>query len=101
MPCSRHNSGTGVPAWACLSTAMIWLSVKRDFFIGTSSGKRTRKFHFWRQLTCGGITNGLEQGSGQPAITHGAVVALDVGVLLRLAWLDVIDLDIVLFRPSQ
>src|SRR5690606_6482755 len=23
---------------------------------GTSSGKGTRKFHFWRQLTCGGIT---------------------------------------------
>src|SRR5690606_27579549 len=57
MPCSRHSSGTGVPASACLSTAMIWLSVKRDFFMGTSSGNRTRKFHFWRQLTCGGITN--------------------------------------------
>src|SRR5690606_3410315 len=56
MPCSRHSSGTGVPASACLSTAMIWLSVKRDFFMGTSSGNRTRKFHFWRQLTCGGIT---------------------------------------------
>src|SRR5690606_38121515 len=26
---------------------------------GTSSGNRTRKFHFWRQLTCGGITVGL------------------------------------------
>ncbi|MGD3728651.1 hypothetical protein QT641_22500, partial [Xanthomonas citri pv. citri] len=23
---------------------------------GTSSEKGTRKFHFWRQLTCGGIT---------------------------------------------
>ncbi|WP_213605523.1 hypothetical protein, partial [Pseudoxanthomonas japonensis] len=23
---------------------------------GTSSGKRTRKFHFWRQLMGGGIT---------------------------------------------
>ena len=38
---------SGVPAWSCLSTALIWLSVKRDFFIGTSSGKRTRKFHLW------------------------------------------------------
>jgi hypothetical protein len=26
------------PASLCLSTAMIWLSVKRDFFKGTSSG---------------------------------------------------------------
>ncbi|MGD6596247.1 hypothetical protein VWZ13_22750, partial [Xanthomonas citri pv. citri] len=24
---------------------------------GTSSEKGTRKFHFWRQLTCGGITH--------------------------------------------
>lgn len=30
MPWVRHSSGTGVPASACLSTAMIWLSVKRD-----------------------------------------------------------------------
>jgi hypothetical protein len=29
------------------------------FFHGTSSGKTTRKFHFWRQLTCGGITDPL------------------------------------------
>lgn len=33
MPCSRHSSETGVPASAYLSTAMIWLSVKRDFFM--------------------------------------------------------------------
>lgn len=33
MPCSRHNSGTGVPASACLRIAMIWLSVNRDVFI--------------------------------------------------------------------
>ena len=30
---SAGSSGTGVPASACLSTAMIWLSVKRDFFM--------------------------------------------------------------------
>jgi hypothetical protein len=35
------------PGYACcLSTAMIRLSVKRDFFKGTSSGWITRKFHF-------------------------------------------------------
>src|SRR5690606_8253181 len=33
MPCSRHSSGTGVPASACFRIAMIWLSVNRDFFI--------------------------------------------------------------------
>src|SRR5690606_27676741 len=33
MPCSRHSSGTGVPASACLRIAMIWLSVNRDCFI--------------------------------------------------------------------
>lgn len=27
MPCSRHNSGTGVPFSARLTMAMIWLSV--------------------------------------------------------------------------
>ncbi|QHQ28567.1 hypothetical protein XaFJ1_GM001829 [Xanthomonas albilineans] len=36
MPYSRHSSGTGVPASAYLSTAMIWLSVKRDFFMKPS-----------------------------------------------------------------
>ncbi|HYD62086.1 MAG TPA: hypothetical protein VEC35_17105 [Noviherbaspirillum sp.] len=29
MPCSRHSSGTGVPASACLRMAMIWLSVEQ------------------------------------------------------------------------
>ncbi|PXA73753.1 hypothetical protein DMC15_06800 [Vibrio sp. 11986-1-5] len=33
MPCSRHSSGTGVPASACLRIAMIWLSVNFDVFI--------------------------------------------------------------------
>src|SRR5690625_2545598 len=30
MPCSRHRSGTGVPASGCLSMARIWWSLKRD-----------------------------------------------------------------------
>ena len=36
---------------------MIWLSVYRDFFKGTSSIKGTRKFHFSVQLFFGGITS--------------------------------------------
>ncbi|WP_350214383.1 hypothetical protein [Algiphilus sp.] len=35
---------------------MIWLSVNRDFRMGTSSSQVTRKFHFWLPLACGGIT---------------------------------------------
>ncbi|MFZ5657062.1 MAG: hypothetical protein ACOY37_08420, partial [Pseudomonadota bacterium] len=31
---------------------------------GTSSGKRTRKFHFWRQLTGGGITDTITLKGG-------------------------------------
>lgn len=31
--CCRHSPGTGVPASACFSAAMIWLSVNRDFFM--------------------------------------------------------------------
>jgi len=33
MLCSRHRSGAGIPACACLRIAMIWLSVKREAFI--------------------------------------------------------------------
>ncbi|EGR1071039.1 hypothetical protein EFU51_11870 [Vibrio cholerae] len=33
MPCSRHSSGTGVPASACLRIVMIWQSVNFDVFI--------------------------------------------------------------------
>jgi hypothetical protein len=33
MPCSRQSLGTGLPASACLSTAMIWLSENRDVFM--------------------------------------------------------------------
>jgi hypothetical protein len=43
------------PVSACLSTAMIWLSAKRDVFMEISSGKVTREFHFCRQLMGGGI----------------------------------------------
>ena len=35
----------------------------------------------------------VEQGLGQPAVADGAVVAFDVGVLLRLPGLDVIEFD--------
>ncbi|MCD9030100.1 hypothetical protein LDO26_18100, partial [Luteimonas sp. BDR2-5] len=35
---------------------------------GTSSGKRTRKFHFWDQLICGGITAEVVIHSWQPGI---------------------------------
>ncbi|HET7931453.1 MAG TPA: hypothetical protein VFL63_08710, partial [Rhodanobacteraceae bacterium] len=31
-----------------------------------SSGKGTRKFHFWRQLICGGITDPLLETSKNP-----------------------------------
>lgn len=41
---------------------MIWLSVKRDVFMEPPQKKGTRKFHFWRQLTCGGITESTAKG---------------------------------------
>src|SRR3546814_14893802 len=37
----------------------------------------------------------------QPGVAHGAVVALHVGVLLRLARLDVLDPDVLSFRQVQ
>ena len=43
----------------------------------------------------------VEQDACQPGIAHGAVVALHVRVLLRLARLDVVDPDAVAFRPAQ
>src|SRR3546814_8627108 len=43
----------------------------------------------------------VEEGAGQPGVAHGAVVALHVGVLLRLARLDVLDPDVLSFRPVQ
>jgi len=53
----RHTSGTGAPASGRLGTVMIWLSVKRDFLMETSSSQATRKFHVWGQLSDRGITN--------------------------------------------
>lgn len=35
------------------------------------------------------ISNGFEQILAEPVGSHSSVVALDVGILLRLAWLDV------------
>src|SRR3546814_12304825 len=39
--------------------------------------------------------------SSDLGVAHGAVVALHVGVLLRLARLDVLDPDVLSFRPVQ
>jgi hypothetical protein len=36
---------TGVPTSACFKTAMIWLSVNRDFFIAEPPHCITRKFY--------------------------------------------------------
>jgi transposase InsO family protein len=35
---------------------MIWLSVKRDFFMVSPRDRVTRKFHLWLLLTCGGTS---------------------------------------------
>ncbi|MNR51429.1 hypothetical protein D3C85_1711020 [compost metagenome] len=43
----------------------------------------------------------LEQIMPQPVVTHRAVVALDVGVLLWISWLDVLQANPVLFRPQN
>ncbi len=45
------------------------------------------------------VLNRFKQVLTQPAVSYRAVVALDVGVLLRLARLDKLKLDIVLVRP--
>ena len=56
IPCVRQSSGTGMPPSASFRTAMIWLSVNRDVFMGTSSDQCTRTFHFGRPCYSGGIT---------------------------------------------
>ncbi|MDX7493652.1 hypothetical protein SJ496_11580, partial [Providencia stuartii] len=47
---------TGVPASACLRMVIIWLSVKRAFFIEISSVQITRKFYLLIHRFFGGIT---------------------------------------------
>ena len=42
-----------------------------------------------------------EQGLVQQLIAQPAVKALDKGVLLWLAWRDVVPLDLLLLRPAQ
>ncbi len=37
----------------------------------------------------------------EPVIAHGPVVALHVRVLLRLSWLDELDMNAALRRPGQ
>lgn len=44
------------------------------------------------------LLNGFEQGLRQPVIADGAVVAFDIGVLLRLHWLDMLDPNAVVAR---
>lgn len=56
MPCSRHNSATGVPATACFRMDIIWLSVKRDFFTEISPVQITREFYLWTYRFFGRIT---------------------------------------------
>lgn len=43
----------------------------------------------------------VEQGPCQPGVTHRPVVTLDIGVLLRLAGLDVLDPDTLLLGSAQ
>jgi hypothetical protein len=43
-----------------------------------------------RGVSCS-LLDGFDDVLVEPFMPHGAVVALDVGVLLRLAWLDVLD----------
>jgi len=43
----------------------------------------------------------LEQVMGEPVVTNRPVVALNVGILLRLAWLDEIDTDSAFCGPRQ
>ena len=78
-----------------------------------------RQFHCWRDATerhagalmivrpepTGGLVlhlfDRVEEGSGQTGASDCAVVALDIGILLRLARLDVFDPDARAFGPGQ
>ena len=37
----------------------------------------------------------------QPFMPNRSVIALNIGILLRLAWLDMLDGDVTFFRPFQ
>ena len=41
----------------------------------------------------------LKQVMPQPVISHCAVEPFDIGILLRIAWLDVTQRDVMLLRP--
>ena len=40
------------------------------------------------------------QRAEQPVVTHCPVKPFDIGILLRVAWLDVAQRDVMLFRPA-
>jgi hypothetical protein len=42
----------------------------------------------------------VEQVMGQPVVAYGSVVALDIGILLRIAWLNEFELDAALVRHA-
>lgn len=46
------------------------------------------------------LFNGFEQILVKSVIAHRSVIALDIGILLRLAGLDVLDLDLLCLSPS-
>ena len=48
MPRDRRGAGTGMPASVYSKTAMIWLSMNRDIFMGAPSNQATKLFHFSR-----------------------------------------------------
>ena len=48
-----------------------------------------------------GLLDGFDDVLVQPFVSDGAVVTLDIDVLLRLAGLDVLDGDAPLFGPDQ
>ena len=45
--------------------------------------------------------DGVEEVLIEPVVSHGTIEAFDVGVLLRLSRLDVIDLNLLLGSPAQ
>ena len=49
---------------------------------------------------CLNLLDGFKQVLAKPVITHGAVIALNISILPRLAGLDVLNPDIALFSPG-